>query len=167
MVFCTGFAAHLLIFVQPVDQDVYVEVFDIKHAQQALKALQCNTVDLLVLNHAIEVEPPREIVDAYGNFTLLDCQFMTDHLRSMGAMELAQADYRRLVERAQGQPPASLGMAWRAFNEGYAPGAGVGAGVAAGVADGRAAGLPDASGDGAAGPSSPGKRIVQSLTQTS
>jgi len=102
-----------------------------------------------------------------AGFTLLDCQFMTEHLRSMGAVELAQADYRRLVERAQGQPPASLGMAWRAFAEGYAPGAGVGAGVAAGVADGRAAGLPEASGDGAAGPSSPGKRIVQSLTHTS
>lgn len=100
-----------------------------------------------------------------AGFTLLDCQFMTEHLRSMGAEELAQADYRRLVARASGQPHHSLGTAWRYFSEGYASGAGVAAG--AGAADGRAAGLPEASGDGAAGPSSPGKRIVQSLTQTS
>ena len=104
-----------------------------------------------------------------AGFALLDCQFMTEHLRAMGATELAQADYRRLVERAQGQPHDSLGTAWRHFSRGYASGVGaaVGLGDAVGVADGRAAGLPDASGDGAAEPSSPGKRIVQSLTQTS
>ena len=104
-----------------------------------------------------------------AGFALLDCQFMTEHLRSMGAAELAQADYRRLVERASGQPHHSLGMAWRWFCEGYASGAGVAAGaaLAGGVAaaDGRAAGLSGAS--AAAEPSSPGKRIVQSLTQTS
>jgi leucyl/phenylalanyl-tRNA--protein transferase len=104
---------------------------------------------------------------------LLDCQFMTDHLRSMGAIELAQADYRRLVEAAQGQPRMSLGMAWRQFvpeAEGaYAAGAGeaAGAGAALGAADGAADGLAGASALGEAGPSSPGKRIVQSLTQTS
>lgn len=89
-----------------------------------------------------------------AGFAVLDCQFMTDHLRSMGAIELAQADYRALVSRANGQPHASLGTAWRSFSEpaGYAAGAGVAA----------------AGGDGAAaGASSPGKRIVQSLTQTS
>ncbi|AUX68833.1 leucyl/phenylalanyl-tRNA--protein transferase [Porphyrobacter sp. HT-58-2] len=102
-----------------------------------------------------------------AGFVLLDCQFMTEHLRSMGATEMAQADYRRLVEKAAGQPRASLGMAWRSFAEGYA--AGAGSGVADGV--GRGAGLPEAAGDGvgdgAAEASSPGKRIVQSLTQTS
>jgi leucyl/phenylalanyl-tRNA--protein transferase len=112
-----------------------------------------------------------------AGMVLLDCQFMTEHLRSMGARELSQADYRRLVERAQGQPPASLGMAWRAFAGGYvAGGAGAGAGAAAGAAgvaavvgaaEGPAAGRPEASGLGVAGPSSPGKLIVQSLTQTS
>jgi leucyl/phenylalanyl-tRNA--protein transferase len=104
-----------------------------------------------------------------AGFVLLDCQFMTEHLRSMGAQELPQADYRRLVERAAGQPRASLGMAWRSFAEGYSAGAGAGVVVAAGVAAG--AGLPEAAGDGvgdaAAAASSPGKRIVQSLTQTS
>jgi leucyl/phenylalanyl-tRNA--protein transferase len=103
-----------------------------------------------------------------AGFMLLDCQFMTEHLRSMGAQELAQTDYRQLVEQAQGQPRASLGTAWRWFCGGYAAGAAVaaGAGAGAGVA-GRAAGLPEASAVGAAGPSSPGKLIVQSLTQTS
>ncbi len=105
-----------------------------------------------------------------AGFALLDCQFMTDHLRSMGAVELAQADYRVLVERANGQPHASLGMAWRTFSENYAPGsrAGSGAGVTgAGVAVGRGAGLAAGSRAGAAEPSSPGKAIVQSLIQTS
>lgn len=103
-----------------------------------------------------------------AGFVLLDCQFMTDHLRSMGAQELAQTAYRQLVEEAQGQPRTSLGTAWRWFCDGYAAGAaaGAGAGVGAGVA-GRAAGLPEASTEGAAEPSSPGKLIVQSLTQTS
>lgn len=105
-----------------------------------------------------------------AGLVLLDCQFMTEHLRSMGARELSQADYRRLVERAQGQPVMSLAMARRSFEDGYAAGAGGAAGVAgaAGAAgDGRAAGFAEGSAAGAAGPSSPGKRIVQSLTQTS
>jgi len=112
-----------------------------------------------------------------AGFALLDCQFMTEHLRSMGAVELAQGDYRQLVSQAQGPPRTSLGTAWRSFTEGstYAAGAGagvaavagVGAGVAVGAAEGRAAGLPAVSFAGAAEPSSPGKRIVQSLTQTS
>lgn len=111
-----------------------------------------------------------------AGFALLDCQFMTDHLQSMGAAELAQADYRRLVERARGAPQTSLQAAWRTFDEGFyasgavvATGAGADVGEAAGsgAAEARAAGRPDASGAGAAEPSSPGKLIVQSLTQTS
>jgi len=104
-----------------------------------------------------------------AGFALLDCQFMTEHLRSMGAVELAQADYRKLVERAGGQPEASLGMAWRWFAEGYAGGVAAGAGAAAGVAsaEGLAEGVAAGSGLGEAGPSSPGKRITQSFTQTS
>lgn len=104
-----------------------------------------------------------------AGLVLLDCQFMTEHLRSMGAAELAQADYRRLLERAAGQPRFGLGMAWRSFSAGYAAGAAGAAGVAAGAgaAEGAADGLAEGSALGAAGPSSPGKRIVQSLTQTS
>jgi leucyl/phenylalanyl-tRNA--protein transferase len=103
----------------------------------------------------------------HAGFVLLDCQFMTDHLRSMGARELSQADYRRLVERAQGPARMDLATARRWFNGDYAAGAGVGAGAGEGDAEGLAAGLPPASLPGEAGPSSPGKRIVQSLTQTS
>jgi leucyl/phenylalanyl-tRNA--protein transferase len=100
-----------------------------------------------------------------AGFALLDCQFMTDHLRSMGAVELAQADYRKLVEDAKGQPHASLGTVWRGFTGGAAYASGAGAAEALGEgrgAAGLAAGL-----SAAAEPSSPGKRIVQSLTQTS
>lgn len=108
-----------------------------------------------------------------AGFVLLDCQFMTDHLRTMGAVDLPQADYRRLVDAAHGQPRRSLGMAWQGFVRDYAPAAGAGAAAGdgdaagAGLADGAGAGLPAGSLAGAAEPSSPGKRIVQSLTQTS
>jgi leucyl/phenylalanyl-tRNA--protein transferase len=102
-----------------------------------------------------------------AGFAVLDCQFMTEHLRSMGAIELAQADYRKLVDGAKGQPHASLGMAWRSFSEGPAYASGAGSGVGEALGDGRGAGLPGAGLSAAAEPSSPGKRIVQSLTQTS
>ena len=35
-----------------------------------------------------------------GNYRLLDCQFMTEHLRSLGAVEISQADYLALLESA-------------------------------------------------------------------
>jgi leucyl/phenylalanyl-tRNA--protein transferase len=35
-----------------------------------------------------------------GGFRLLDCQFMTDHLRSLGAVEIAQSDYVELLSGA-------------------------------------------------------------------
>jgi leucyl/phenylalanyl-tRNA--protein transferase len=35
-----------------------------------------------------------------GGYTLLDCQFMTDHLRSLGAIEIAQSDYVELLSAA-------------------------------------------------------------------
>jgi len=108
-----------------------------------------------------------------AGYLLLDCQFMTEHLRSMGASELAQAQYRGLVEMARGEPSMSLDEAWRQFAAGVLYPAGAGAGAAAG--DGAAEGAAEGLGDGPslgpslgdAGPSSPGKLIVQSLTQTS
>lgn len=36
----------------------------------------------------------------FGGFTLLDCQFMTDHLRSMGAVEISQRAYLQLLGAA-------------------------------------------------------------------
>jgi leucyl/phenylalanyl-tRNA---protein transferase len=60
-----------------------------------------------------------------GGFELLDCQFMTDHLRSLGAIEIEQADYLQLLSSAVG---GASGV-----------GAGVGAGAAgAGATEGRA-----------------------------
>jgi leucyl/phenylalanyl-tRNA---protein transferase len=89
-----------------------------------------------------------------AGYVLLDCQFMTDHLRSMGAVEIPQRDYQRRVKQARGQPVTSLGTAWRLF---MSAGAGGQSAPAGGAGDGRAAG----------GAASPGKAIVQSLTQTS
>jgi leucyl/phenylalanyl-tRNA--protein transferase len=80
---------------------------------------------------------------------LLDCQFMTDHLASLGAVEIGQDEYCERLARAQA-----------------AGGVGVGAGLGAGA--GGALGLPE----GfallvGAGASSPGKLIAQDLTHTS
>lgn len=75
-----------------------------------------------------------------AGYKLLDCQFMTDHLASMGAVEMPQRAYLKLVEKARGKPDLWLDAAYRRFALGGS-----------------------ASGDY----SSPGKLIVQSLTQTS
>jgi len=76
-----------------------------------------------------------------GHATLLDCQFMTEHLSSMGAVEIKQKAYLALLQQAQ-QPaiPAPMDLP-----RGYAS-------------------LLSAA--SAAG-SSPGKFIAQSFTQTS
>lgn len=100
-----------------------------------------------------------------GQFALLDCQFQTDHLRSLGAVEFPQADYlQRLYSAVAG---AAAG--------GTAGGVGAGAGAvspagdwsaldAALAAAGRACGVDGApSGTGR----SPGHCIVQFLTNTS
>jgi leucyl/phenylalanyl-tRNA---protein transferase len=111
-----------------------------------------------------------------AGFALLDCQFMTEHLRSMGAVELPQREYRKLVDRAHGRPLTSLGTAWRSFaaEADYSAGAAAGVGAAAGAGSGLAAGsgvaalgAPEGLGDGLAESASPGQRIAQFLTQTS
>lgn len=86
----------------------------------------------------------------YGRFSLLDCQFMTDHLASLGAVEIDREDYMVLLGDALAEVlGASAGSAspW-----------------AAGAADFRAV-------DGAASTSVPGplsgKDIVQLLGHTS
>jgi len=55
-----------------------------------------------------------------GGFKLLDCQFMTDHLRSLGAIEISQKDY--LARLAAALSPVEA--------VGAAGGAGAGAGAA-------------------------------------
>jgi leucyl/phenylalanyl-tRNA--protein transferase len=43
-----------------------------------------------------------------GGFTLLDCQFMTDHLASLGAIEVPREDYLSLLSAALGEGSAGL-----------------------------------------------------------
>lgn len=98
-----------------------------------------------------------------AGFVLLDCQFMTDHLASMGAVAMPQGDYLVLLKAARGQPAASLPYSVASFSS-SAGGSGEGSGEGEGDGAGRAA----AASRGAGGPpSSPGKAIAQSLTQTS
>ena len=80
---------------------------------------------------------------------LLDCQFITEHLASLGAVEISQEDYCERLARSQAA-------------------GGVSAGEGVGADDGAALGLPE----GfallvGAGESSPGKLIAQLLTHTS
>lgn len=104
-----------------------------------------------------------------ADYRLLDCQFITPHLASLGAVEIAQARYLELVAEAEGSPAMSLPQAYAAVSSASSAGAAgsggaVGGGVAAGA--GRAgAGSSSLSSD--APRSSPGKLIAQSLTQTS
>ncbi len=44
-----------------------------------------------------------------GGFTLLDCQFMTDHLAGLGAIEVDRAAYVALLSTALGAAGAALG----------------------------------------------------------
>ncbi|MFN3389347.1 MAG: leucyl/phenylalanyl-tRNA--protein transferase [Allosphingosinicella sp.] len=57
-----------------------------------------------------------------GGFTLLDCQFMTDHLRSLGAVEITQQDYLALLDSAlgvgSGEGAAGAGAGAAAFGRG-------------------------------------------------
>ena len=46
-----------------------------------------------------------------GNFTLLDCQFMTDHLASLGAVNVPREDYVALLSAALGGVASVTGAA--------------------------------------------------------
>jgi leucyl/phenylalanyl-tRNA--protein transferase len=97
----------------------------------------------------------------HGGYQLLDCQFMTEHLATLGAVMLSREAYMdRLGEALPGLPAAPLPEAYASLLTGSS-------GVAAGwgLADGVGASSRALS-DGA-GPSSPGKLIAQSLTHTS
>lgn len=81
-------------------------------------------------------------------FALLDCQFMTTHLASLGAVEVDRADYMALLATALSSPASSASSS--------AAGAAFGAALrAAGAASETVSGPLDA------------KAIVQLLTQTS
>ena len=99
----------------------------------------------------------------HAGFRLLDCQFMTDHLATMGAVAMPQNSYLDLVEQSRGEPRMTIPQAYSSLLGASAAGSGVGDGVAVGAAGGaEGAALDDAT-----GLSSPGKVIAQSLTQTS
>lgn len=76
-----------------------------------------------------------------ASYRLLDCQFMTGHLASLGAVAIPQARYLELLAAARGKPGCSLPGAWQSFVQ--------------------------ASGADCVSAPSPGNSIVQSLTQTS
>ena len=98
---------------------------------------------------------------------LLDCQFITSHLASLGAVEITQARYLKLLAAAQ----ASGAAAADGLAEGAAAGAADGLGEGEGDAAGAEAGLPEgfaallAAAERSS--SSPGNFIAQSFTQTS
>ena len=95
---------------------------------------------------------------------LLDCQFMTSHLASLGAIEISQAEYLARLQAAQ-SPTEGEGAALGAGGAGVAAGDAEGAGAALALPAGFAAVLAAAAGAGLS--SSPGNFIAQSLTQTS
>lgn len=101
-----------------------------------------------------------------AGYRVLDCQFMTGHLGSLGAIELPQARYLELVAAARGAPAMTLPQAYASVLSAAAGAAG--AGLAEGDGDAAGAALPVGRPDGeATGASSPGKLIAQSFTQTS
>jgi len=100
----------------------------------------------------------------HGGYRLLDCQFMTEHLASLGAVPISRDVYlERLAEAVAAGPAPSLPEAYVSLLGAAA--SGVGAGVGEGVMAGRGAASSSSSPE--AGASSPGKLILQSLTQTS
>ena len=90
---------------------------------------------------------------------LLDCQFITPHLASLGAVEISQREYLERLGAAQ-VSIEGLGAA-----DGLGEGAAAGAAGALGLPEGFAALLGEAAAAGSS--SSPGNFIAQSLTQTS
>jgi len=123
-----------------------------------------------------------------GHVSLLDCQFITPHLASMGAVEMSQKRYVKLLQAAQGMLPRAAPRnsgrtPARKPASDYSPGASAGSGAGAGAseaepgADGAGVGgvlaLPEAFGallaDAASAglASSPGNFIAQALTHTS
>lgn len=104
----------------------------------------------------------------HAGFELLDCQFMTGHLASLGAVPIPQAEYLRRLKAARGTSLCSLPQAVTSFSA-SAGGVGEGVGAAKGGGVGVALGEGPEAADRSAGSvaSSPGKRIAQALTQTS
>ena len=99
----------------------------------------------------------------FSGFTLLDCQFMTEHLRSLGAIEISQKDYLALLAGALGEVPLGAGR-----SSALAGGSGAWAELAFAplAGDAAAGGSPLLPSLTVSGPLS-GQDIVQLLTHTS
>ncbi len=94
-----------------------------------------------------------------GGSELLDCQFITPHLASLGAVEIDQRDYLEALRAAQ------VSIAGDGAAEGLGEALGVDVGEALGLPAAFGALLAEAAASGES--SSPGNFIAQSLTQTS
>ena len=108
-----------------------------------------------------------------GGFELLDCQFMTEHLASLGAIEISQAAYLKLLKQALSDQVSTVASpSPSGTSAGSTAGAAAGAASAFGFAgdwgalDGFLSSSAGAANSPAVG-SSPGKLILQALTQTS
>ena len=99
----------------------------------------------------------------HAGYTLLDCQFMTEHLASLGAVPVSREAYLAALSEA-----VATGSA-QPLPEAYVSVLGVGAAVGEALAVGAGAGVARGASSpvSGAGASSPGKLILQSLTQTS
>lgn len=85
-----------------------------------------------------------------GGFSLLDCQFMTDHLASLGAVEISQKEYLEQLEAACSVSAYSVSAMRSPIRSSGSPlGAGVGAGVGAGEGAGVGGAATGAVGVGA------------------
>ncbi len=107
-----------------------------------------------------------------GGFTLLDCQFMTDHLRSLGAIEIGQQHYLELLDVALGRTKApQVSCVASPSPESVASSAAGAEAAGAALGDWGALdgllGAPSPDSASSTGASSPGKLILHSLTQTS
>lgn len=99
-----------------------------------------------------------------GGFTLLDCQFMTEHLRSLGAIEIRQKDYLAMLGDAVADVP--LGSGGRVLTLGPGSAASLAFAPLAGEAARPALASPLSPSLSVSAPVS-GHSIVQLLTQTS
>ena len=99
-----------------------------------------------------------------SGYRLLDCQFITEHLASLGAVSISRDSYiEELMAAVEAGAAPALPEAYTGLlGEAEVVADGVGEGAAAG-----AAGASSSSSSPRAGASSPGKLILQSLTQTS
>jgi leucyl/phenylalanyl-tRNA--protein transferase len=102
-----------------------------------------------------------------AGYRLLDCQFMTEHLASLGAVTVSREAYlAALADAVAAGQALSLPEAYMSLTGTAGSGVAVGTGRGEAVGCG-AGGAAPSSASSASGASSPGKLILQSLTQTS